>query len=403
MRFNAFLFGTLACLAVVSCKPAPSPTLLATMRFSYASGDFFTLDDLLRDSVSSRFNSPEIALYRATTHNFYNRLDLSETTIADYYETLDKTNGNDTLRFDLTRIRLDNALKQQRYGDAATFCDSLTSRFRRFWNGEALAQLSRLKPIVVAVGQVVPMTCEKMTDTQLTIGYDKQQHPKIPITVGKFADELSLDLSTQFCMLSETVAKHLELRVLAGEFTAQNTLGKQQKASIAVADRLQIGNAVLRNVPFLVFDDKAMVTRGDSTPVHGTLGYGVLAALQEVVFTSNHELLIPKNAPLVPNAPNFGLVWYTPLLRSTVNGQLTPLRLDFSARRSSLQERLVSDSSAFQAFKFRLGINEIKMDSVLAVRTSGVQLQNNGTIGRDIFKSVAALRINFAAMRVGFE
>ncbi len=373
------------------------------MRISYASGDLFTLDDYLKDSVSSRFNTPEMALYRASTHNFFNRNELSEKIIAEYYQNLDKTSGNDTLRFDLTRLQLDNALKQQRYGDAANLCDSLTLKFKAFWSKEALEQLTRLKPIVAAVGKIVPMTCSKNADTQLLIGYDKQQHPKIPVTVGKFSDELSLDLTTQFCMLSETAAKRLELRILQGEFTAQNTLGKQQKANIGVADRLQIGNAILQNVPFLVFDDKAMVTRGDSIPVHGTLGYGVLAALQEVVFTDKHELLIAKAAPTKAEKPNFGLVWYTPLLRSIVEGQLTPLKLDFSAAHSAINERLLNDSTDFHAFKFRLGLYEMAMDSVLASKVQGTKTQNNGTLGRDIFKRVKALRINFAAMRVGFE
>ncbi len=393
----------LGAILFASCQTQPSTALLDKMRVSYASGDLFSLEDYLKDSVNSRYNSAEIALYRATTHNFFNRLALSEQVIADYYTNLDKLSGNDTLRFDLTRLRLDNALKQQRYGDAANLCDSLTIKYKSFWSSEAVEQLTRLKPIVAAVGKVIPMTCEKTTDTQLPIGYDKQQHPKIPVTVGKFADELSLDLTTQFCMLSETAAKRLELRTLEGEFTAQNTLGKQQKAAIAVADRLQIGNAILHNVPFLVFDDKAMVTRGDSIPVHGTLGYGVLAALQEVVFTDKHELLIAKNAPTDPKSPNFGLIWYTPLLRSSINGQLIPLRLDFSAARTAVHERLMNDSTEFHELRFRLGSNEVSMDSVLAIRIQGSKQQNNGTLGRDIFKRVKALRINFAAMRVGFE
>ena len=396
----------MGCCASVGCSyfaPTVSPQLLDKMRIAYSAGNFFALDAYLTDSLSRRFASPEVLVFRAANSNFFNDLKASEQAIAQYYADFDKTQGSDTLRFDLLRLQLDNALKQQRYGDAAAFCDTLTTHYRRFWSQAALQSLVRLRPIVAAVGQVVPMTCEKIADTQLAIGYDKQQHPKIPVQVGKFADDLSLDLSTQFCMIAESAATHLALRRIAGQFEAQSTLGHTTQASIAVGDRLQIGQAVLRNVPFLVLPDAAMVTRGDSTPVHGTLGYGALAALQEVVFTADRQLLIPRKAAQKRTRPNFGLLWYTPILHTTAAGKLLPMKLDLAQRTSSLYETKTTDTSNFRAVRFVLSDTPLLMDSLVIMhKQQGMQL-NGGTLGRDMLKKVKALRLNFVAMQVHFE
>jgi hypothetical protein len=394
-----------ACWAQMSCSyfnPTVSPQLLDKMRIAYAAGNFFELDTYLSDSISRRFASPEVLVFRAANSNFFNDLAESERVIAQYYADFDKIKGSDTLRFDLLRLRLDNALKLQRYGDAVSLCDTLTMNYTKFWTKDALQSLVRLRPIVAAVGKVVPMTCEKIADTQLAIGYDKQQHPKIPVQVGKFADDLSLDLSTQFCMIAESAAQHLGLRRIEGSFEAQSTLGHVMQASVAVADRLQIGQAVLKNVPFLVLPDAAMVTRGDSTPVHGTLGYGVLAALQEVVFTADRQLLIPRKAAKTPTHPNFGLVWYTPMLHTFADGKLLPMKLDLAQRTSSMYQNKIADTASFHKINFKLSDQLLTMDSLVVMRKQGTTL-NSGTFGRDVLLKVKALRINFAAMQVRFE
>lgn len=374
------------------------------MRAAYTQGDFFILQTYLEDSIPARAANGELQIFRAATHNFFNRLDDSEREITRYYSELDAKEGNDTLRFDLLRLQLDNALKQQRFADALALCDTLTQKYEKFWTADAIQSLKRLKPIVEAVGKVVPMTCEKKVDTELTIGYDKQQHPKIPVMVGKFSDEFSLDLSTQFCMVSQTAAKHLELKALQGSFEAQSTLGNLTQASIAVANELRIGSATLRNVPFLVFPDKAMLLRGDSTPVHGTLGYGLLAALQEVVFTGENRLLIPKTAPSESKNPNFGLIWYTPILKTTVNGQPIPMLLDLSLRRSALALKDTQNiGGTYQSRAFLIGKQTVKMDS-LRTTLSGTRPNFwQGTFGRDLIHQVKALRINFKTMQVDLE
>ena len=252
------------------------------------------------------------------------------------------------------------------------------------------------------------MTCEKNVDTEIFIGYDKQQHPKIPIAVGKFSDDFSLDLSTQFCMVAQSAAKRLALRPLDGSVAAQSTLGALTQASIAVADELKIGNATLRNVPFLVFPDKAMLLRGDSTPVHGTLGYGVLAALHEVVFTANNRLLIPKTAPSISQNPNIGLMWYTPIVQTLSNQKPTIMRLDLSLRRSTLHtekntEAAEATETAFIAQQFDINGTTVKMDSLKPSPTPKQNTFIKGAFGRDLMRQAKALRINFKTMEIRLE
>jgi Aspartyl protease len=405
-NFFAF-FAIVLAISSASCgwlSPKVAPQVLDKMRAAYASGNFFQLSNYLQDSISARSASAELQVFRAANHNFFNRLNESEAEIKRFYTEFDKIGGNDTLRFDLTRLQLDNALKQQRYNDAANWCDSLTQKYAQFWSKEATQSLVRLKPIVQAVGKVVPMDCQKIVDSEISIGYDKQQHPKIPVAIGKFSDEFSLDLSTQFCMVAQSVAKRLELTEIKGSFQAQSTLGNLTQATIAVAPELKIGNATLHNVPFLVFPDKAMLLRGDSTPVHGTLGYGVLAALHEVVFTANNRLLIPKTAPSVSQKPNFGLMWYTPIVQAVSDKTPTAMRLDLSLRRSTLHvdSNTPIDPLLYFNRQFEIGSQTIKMDSLKPTAAKN-SVFIKGAFGRDLMRQAKALRINFQTMQIALE
>jgi hypothetical protein len=214
-------------------------------------------------------------------------------------------------------------------------------------------------------------------------------------------------------MIAQSVAKRLELQLVVGSFQAQSTLGNLTQASIAVAPELKIGHATLRNVAFLVFPDKAMLLRGDSTPVHGTLGYGVLAALHEVVFTVNNRLLIPKTAPSVSLSPNFGLMWYTPIVQTTTNKKTTAMRLDLALRRSTLHtenmqnggknEKDTTVQSLFLQQNFEINGVEVRMDSLQATAAPKINTFIKGAFGRDLMRKTKALRINFKTMEMRLE
>lgn len=398
------LFLLLAATILTGCSyfnPTITPQLAQKLRAAYAAGDYFTLAANI-DSVNARFYSPEIQLHRVTAYNFTNKVAESEAALAQYYtQVLDKT-SNDTIRYALLRVHLDNVLKLQRYADAVACVQSLLEKYTPFMTKKEVDNFALLQSEYNAVSKVVPMVCDKRADSELQLSVDKFGFPKVQVRVRKYADELYINTQSPFCTVAESTAGRFELRQLEGTFDAVSPLFNRAVAGVAVADELRIGNAVFRNVPFIVFPDKAMWAQ-DSMPVRGTLGFNILHQLEQFTLTADNKILIPQYADAI-TARNIGLDGTKILVASqTRNNAPFPMYWNMGASKTTFYGIAAqADTAIYNAFQFNISDKPLDMDSI-RVDKSETARRGMGVFGRDMLKHTKAVRVNLKSMRLSVE
>ncbi len=398
------LFLLLVATILTGCSyfnPTITPQMAQKLRAAYAVGDYFTLAANI-DSVNARFYSPEMQLHRVTAYNFIDKIAASEAALSDYYtKALDKK-SNDTIGYALLHVHLDNVLKLQRYADAVTCVQSLLEKYTPFMTKQEINNFALLQAEYNAVSKVVPMVCDKQADSELQLSIDKFGFPKVQVRVRKYADELYINIQSPFCTVAESSAGRFELRQLEGTFDAVSPLFNPAIAGVAVADELRIGNAVFRNVPFIVFPDKAMWAQ-DSMPVRGTLGFNILRQLEQFTLTADNKILIPQYAD-VASASNIGLDGTKILVASqTRNNAPFPMYWNMGASKTtfySIAEQ--ADTAIYNAFQFNIGNKPFNIDSICVDKSERAG-RGMGVFGRDVLKHTKAIRVNLKGMRLSVE
>ena len=113
----------------------------------------------------------------------------------------------------------------------------------------------------------------------------------LPLTVNGKAVRWRLDTGFSNAALNESEARMLGLTVTAGGVTG-DMQGGTALARSAVADRMTIGDTVLRDVPLIVYPDTQPPWNELPAGRRGGLGLPVAVALQTVGWTTSHTCQI---------------------------------------------------------------------------------------------------------------
>jgi len=226
----------------------------------------------------------------------------------------------------------DDYEKSFRYGDAANAYTELGRRYgtymteteRRRARNEAMRwNLLRGAPPqqVTVVGFFrVPTTRDRMGLPELVVRIEGQPIPMI------------LDTGANLCTMNLSSARRLKLKISAARATSRGISGSVMIVRTTVVPELQVGDAVLRNVAFMVLEDRDL----DVPQLHyrfpGSLGFPVLSALGRITFFADGQLGVGGSARRpTPEESNFFLDRLTPVVAVTLNGTKGLFNIDTGA------------------------------------------------------------------------
>lgn len=204
------------------------------------------------------------------------------------------------------RALADRAFRETRYSDAAVALD----RALAFADDEARADIapdlalyrvaSPVAPIRVtgASGATVPITRD--IAKQMRVDVRLEDGPSVPVLV---------DTGAEISVIMDRYARAAGLRFLEGEVQV-GTVTEDVTGRLAVADRVQIGDMIIRNVVFLVLPD-AMLTFSDGDyTADGILGLQVFAATGRMGWSKGGaQLSLGESAPAI-DATHPRLYWH---------------------------------------------------------------------------------------------
>jgi predicted aspartyl protease len=159
---------------------------------------------------------------------------------------------------------------------------------------------------------------------------------EVPVEVDGKIESWVLDTGANTCVITETAARRIGLRLLKGTATTRGLSGLSVSFQIGLASRLKIGTTVLHNVELPVTSDTNLNFAG--VQIQGIIGFPVQAALGGITFYSDDRVGSKTESGDSPGSELF-LQNQTPLVVVRTEGSNLLFSLDTGATGSTFSRR----------------------------------------------------------------
>jgi predicted aspartyl protease len=429
-RFFASRFGRLwlyllsAVPAGIASPAAATPGLtddrVAEMQRLLENHDYFSLRERL-DAAEVGMD-PRARYFQAFVEQAFNRPARSNELIAALLA--ERTALPERSAFRLRQVEISNHLRLFEYRLAAQKAAAVVASPPSSATARELTELRNIARLCRALEDVPAQRIERRGATGL-----KLAHGEIPVSIGGQTLGLGLDTGANLSVIMRSEAERLGLKIRPGGIEVDTVTGAKQKADLAVAGRLMIGNVVVDNVVFLAFPDE-LLSFPDGSRVAGLLGFPVNDALGEVVRRRDGTIEIPPE-PAQQGPQNLALAELDLLSVVRYGHDALVCRLDTGARTTELYEpffrryqsnvtrraRAVTLHSTgvggrrdFNGYRMphleltvagrRFTLSNVDVFTA-TLKPSDEHLYCN--LGRDVLRQASAYRLNLRSMSLTFE
>jgi len=239
------------------------------------------------------------------------------------------------------------------------------------------------------------------------------------------------DTGANLSVLTASLAGRLRVRMLPGGADVRTVTGGSVRARLAVADSLHLGGVRVRNVVFLVFEDRDLAFPQIGYQIHGILGFPVIAALGRVTLSRDGGVRVEPSRP-DGGEPNLAMEGLSPVVAATYAGVRGAYVLDSGATATQLLAAFDRDHGAalrtgstpdsarvagaggvprtlpgYRVPEVRLEIGGQQAVLVRPLVVTAIENEGSrrflGRIGQDVIRQFGAMTLDFAAMRLVFH
>lgn len=424
MRRSVVLFLV---FASISCTGVKKDALTASqqqeLQSNYQSKQYFDLRDNLQQYQG--ISSVMLSFYRGISDNKFNRLDASIGYLNSFIRQW-KDSMNDNFLIDAYKTLGDGYSKTFQYRKAAEIYRKILEKFEGQLDTEHIKDIRNYVRMFSALTEVPPQTLEIQGNTEIQSvdgGY-------LPLRINGHDMRLGPDTGADYSCIIRSLAEKVHMRIIDAGVDILNVAGQTVKADFGVASEVEIGYAVLRNVVFLVFEDKDMFIPEANFQIEGVVGFPVFAMLEEVGFHRNGVFSVPEK-PRHFSDQNMCLDELQPMIAGFYKGRRHTFCLDTGAGRSVLYPPFLKiyedvlkrnyplESERVQGFGGYREIPAYIMQDViisfagkeavfheLPVLTDFTTDKSRyffGNIGRDLLDQFDIMTLNFLSMHVEFK
>jgi tetratricopeptide (TPR) repeat protein len=384
----------------------------------------------LRDEVAKRKNdqSPEFLFYRGAIANRFNDTRQSTELLQKYLKKTDKTAAH---RADAYEILADNYTKEFRYAKAAETYKFLLDNFRETLDAQRIKGYENVFGLWNALRQIEPQTVDFKGDSNIQGTRDAAKLLNIPIEIGSVKDNFVFDTGAGLSTITVSTAQKFGLQIIEADVSVGSATDISVKSKLAVAPVLKIGSATLRNVVFLVLDDKAMSFPQINYQIHGIIGFPVIRSLGTVSIGTNNQVAIIAKSAKTKTEPNMALQGLTPIVAGFHRDKRLIFVFDTGAVSSDLyppffksneaeitsnqtpQKVKVGGAGGFKEMTaYRLAEVQLNIGGK-TVRLKNARIFNEqsnensryyyGNLGQDLIKQFDKMTLDFRNMQIRFE
>lgn len=422
-RIGIFIITTL----LVACSGLKRTVLtesqLEELQTAYENKHYFDLRDTLKryDDISSVI----LSYYRGVADNKFNRLESSIKHLRTFIRHADEGADADKI-IDCRETLGDNYTKTFRYKKAAGAYRTILDRFGDRLETYMRADMENYIRIFEALSDVPPQTAVIEAETKIELldgGY-------IPLHINGQDVRLGLDTGANISFIMRSLAEKIDIKIIDADINVDNVAGQAVLADLGVAEEMAIGQAIIQNVIFLVFDDKDLYFEHAHFQIIGAIGFPAASSLKEITFHKMSALSIPKVPHTFPHQ-NLCLDDLTPVIAGFYQAKRYAFCLDTGAGHSVLYVPFFREYE--EELKARYPLKSNRQQGVGGFRDIPAYVMNDvvlsfagedaifhelpvltdvttddsqyffGNIGRDLLHQFDTMTINFESMFVVFE
>lgn len=252
--------------------------------------------------------------------------------------------------------------------------------------------------------------------------------PRAGLGIGGQEQDAIVDTGAAFSTVMASAAERLGIRPVEGDVSVGSAAADAVQSGLGVADSLEIGGAVFRDVVFIVLPDEALTFAGGAYTIEMILGMPVLMRLERLTFEAGEagsSLCFEPSAGSSALPGNLYLQALAPIILAEAEGADKPLHLllDTGAQQTNLSLQAIerhpelargaaasaltfggaggfvtdADAIELESLTFYIGERPVTLGGVTAV-SQGTAGRRDGILGQDALSAGRGFRIDFKAL-----
>lgn len=302
--------------------------------------NFFKLKATYEANVD-KLSETHALFYKAKIDNVFNQAQESNRAIqellANHSEAL-----NDTMLSKLYSTKLLNHINLYEYSEASKASQQILTNYNSLFDSLELENLQNEIKIWRGLKDVAKQEIFKTKDVLIPLEKDKVGLFNIDVNFGDSTKSLIFDTGANFSIIVRSLAAQLNLEIIDADFYVTAATGTQVNSDIAIASQIDIAGITLKNVFFLVVDDKALSFPQIDYYISGGIGFPVIEALEEIRVQNDNKVFVPKS-PVDYGLNNLALNGLMPIIAVEFNNDTLGFNFDTGATSTSLYPRFYTE------------------------------------------------------------
>lgn len=393
----------------------------------YETRQYFVLRDKLVNLSGEA--SPEILFYRGFIANRFNEPEKSVSYLNKYVKRAAPAAKNLRSAYE---ILADNYSKTYHYQKSAEIYKLLIEKYKGKIDEGSLKGYENMFGLWNALANVPLYKISSKTDSELQGSRDKAKLLNIPVEVGSQKMDFVFDTGAGISTMTASTAQKLGLKIIEADVSVGSSTDKTVKSRLAVVPVMKIGQAVIHNAVFLVFEDKSLYFPPIDYQIHAIIGFPIIKSFGKITITRGDQVLISaRSEKNTRTGQNMCFDSLKPLILAYYNNKPMLFSFDTGANTSTFypafyksEEPEIVKNSILQ--KTRIGgaggfkeISGYKLNNLnLNIGGKRAQLTQTfvstelfdegsryfyGNLGQDVIKQFERMTLDFRAMRISFD
>ena len=319
--------------------------------------DYFTLRNEFNKTKDS-LNRKSVLYFSAFLENAFLHPEESNTAIQSLLTEL-KSELSDSTIARLLIIQEDNYIKLFQYKNACSTAETLIGFYKHVLDSAKIEDENNNIDLWCSLGSVEPQTIFIKQDSKIPYTRNIVNLLNIPVNISGNTCDFMFDTGADICVLRKSYSEKLNLRFLNSTIDVKGTTGIKNSSQLAIADSIQIGDIVIKNVVFLILPDEKLTFPQINLVIDGIIGFPVIHQLKELRFSKDGFFTVPV-IPTKSSLRNLALSTTKTIVQLTCNNDTLHFRFDTGANGSELYSKY-----------YKLHKTDIEKNAILDTLTYG--------------------------------
>lgn len=409
---------------LIASTQMPAFAQVSSLESLYKNKQYFELRDEL--AKREKENSPALLFYRGIVANRFNQLQKSDEFLQKYLESGEAAN-----RQDAYETLADNYTRTFDYGKAADVYKLILDRFKDKIDAEKKKDYENSFGLWDALRNSPKQEVTFDNDLSVQGTRDQADLLNLPVEINDQKMDFVFDTGANLSTMTISTANKLGLKIIESSVSVNSSSDIKVNSKLAVVPSLKLGSTTIRNVVFLVFEDKALFFPQIKYQINGIIGFPVMESLGNITITRKDAVSAKAQNTETKGESNMCLEELKPLVAGTINNQKLIFTFDSGAVTSTFYPKFFEANRRqilrlAKPKKIKLGgaggfkeviayfLNDLNLTiagktakfAKAEIITEAVNDESRnfyGNLGQDLIKQFQRMTLDFRAMKLVFE